>query len=461
MRCVAYNVWHMSDNPFRNLPSVDRLLSYTLVADLSISRDMKVSLCREAIAFARDVAKDGTEFALEDIVARIKAKADMLMHAGPIRVINATGVILHTNLGRAPLSSDSLSAVQQSSAGYTDLEMNLEDGQRGSRYSHAENLLKQITGAEAAIVVNNNASAVLLALAAVARDKEVIVSRGESVEIGGGFRIPDVMRASGAVLNEIGTTNRTYVSDYEDAINENAAALLKVHTSNFIQAGFTNSVNVEELALLARSRNIILLNDIGSGCLVDTTKYGLVSEPTVQESVEAGVSLTLFSGDKLLGGPQAGIGVGSKEVIDRLKMNPISRAVRIDKMDLAALVATLRHYLNEEIETKIPVWQMISSTKDVLKLRVEKWLEAAPTAAEIIESESTIGGGSLPGQTLPTYVLAIPKSHAEGGLDRLANRMRQASPPVVGRIDDGRFLLDPRSVLLEEDNDVINALSYI
>ena len=383
---MAYNVWHMSDNPFRNLPSVDRLLSYTLVADLSISRDMKVSLCREAIAFARDVAKDGTEFALEDIVARIKAKADMLMHAGPIRVINATGVILHTNLGRAPLSSDSLSAVQQSSAGYTDLEMNLEDGQRGSRYSHAENLLKQITGAEAAIVVNNNASAVLLALAAVARDKEVIVSRGESVEIGGGFRIPDVMRASGAVLNEIGTTNRTYVSDYEDAINENAAALLKVHTSNFIQAGFTNSVNVEELALLARSRNIILLNDIGSGCLVDTTKYGLVSEPTVQESVEAGVSLTLFSGDKLLGGPQAGIGVGSKEVIDRLKMNPISRAVRIDKMDLAALVATLRHYLNEEIETKIPVWQMISSTKDVLKLRVEKWLEAAPTAAEIIES---------------------------------------------------------------------------
>jgi len=457
---VAYNVRHMSDNVFRNLPSVDRVLSHASVAELSVSREVKVSLCREAITFARDVAREGTELSLEDIVTRVREKADMLMHVGLVRVINATGVILHTNLGRSPLSKDALSAVHQSSVGYTDLEMNLEDGKRGSRYSHVENLLKQITGAEAAIVVNNNASALLLALASVAQNKEVIVSRGESVEIGGRFRIPDVMRASGALLKEIGTTNRTYVSDYEEAISDNTAAFLKVHASNFTQAGFTSSVKVEELLPLANSRGVFLMNDIGSGCLVDTAKYGLVSEPTVQESVGAGVSLTLFSGDKLLGGPQAGIAVGTKKTIDQLKSNPISRAVRIDKMDLAALVATLRHYLEDEFEEKIPVWQMVSASTDELRLRAEKWLESVPKA-EIVAGESTIGGGSLPGQTLPTYTLAIAESNAQGGLDHIASRMRQASPPVIGRIDDGRFLLDPRSVLPEEDNDVVQALARV
>ena len=319
--------------------------------------------------------------------------------------INATGVIVHTNLGRAPLSAEARAAMDAVALGYSNLEYDLQAGRRGSRYVHAEELLCRLTGAEAALVVNNNAAALLLVLMAFARAREVIISRGQLVEIGGGFRIPDVMRQSGATLVEVGTTNRTYARDYEAAITETTAALMRVHRSNFRLTGFVHEPSLAEMVELAAERDVLLLDDLGSGTLLDTAPYGLAHEPTIQESVMAGATLVSCSGDKLLGGPQAGIILGQAGAIATLKKFPLTRALRVDKTTLAGLQATLRHYLLGEAADKVPVWRMISQDESTLQKRAKEWarkLGGLGVAAQVVPGRSTVGGGSLPGETLPT-----------------------------------------------------------
>jgi L-seryl-tRNA(Ser) seleniumtransferase len=362
--------------------------------------------------------------------------------------------VLHTNLGRAPLSRPAVQAASHAAEGYSDLELDLATGKRGSRQAHIGELLAQVSGAETGMAVNNNASGVLLALSGLAAGREVIVSRGEAVEIGGGFRVPDVMRQSGAVLVEVGTTNRTYARDYEAAITERTAAILKVHPSNFSLTGFTHSPELAELTETGRRHGVPVLHDLGSGCLLDTSQYGMLHEPTAQDSVRAGANLIMFSGDKLLGGPQAGVIIGDASLVKKAASHPLARAVRIDKMTLAALAATLMSYLKGAAESEVPVWQMISAPLDSLERRCQEWRRAAGLG-EVRRSESAIGGGSLPGQTMPTFVLAFPKP--TGGPDEFCSRLRRAATPVVARIQDEDVLLDPRTVLEGEDPMVVEA----
>jgi L-seryl-tRNA(Ser) seleniumtransferase len=379
-------------------------------------------------------------------------------------VINATGVVIHTNLGRALLSQRAQQAMQQAASAYSNLEYSLEAGTRGSRYSHAADLLCRLTGAEAAVVVNNNAGAVILALTALAKDKDVLISRSQLVEIGGGFRIPDIMAQSGARLVEVGTTNRTYIRDYEQALDPGRAGLLlSVHYSNYQITGFTTQPTLAELAELARRCQLPIMEDLGSGTLLDTALFGLVHEPTIQESLAAGVDLVTASGDKLLGGPQAGLILGKASLVDKLKKHPLIRALRVDKITLAALQATLLAYLEEKATSEIPVWRMISTNVNTLNRRAHKWRRAllsSPSLAhlplQVIESASTVGGGSLPGQTLPTRVLALNVP----SIDALAAYLRQADPPIIARIDNQRLLLDPRTVLPEQDKALIAALKH-
>ena len=338
-------------NGYRRIPSVDRLLSDERLRALAVevSHDTVAALARERLEAARRGVADGVDAPpLDELVADVCDAAARLLAPSPSPVINATGVVLHTNLGRAPLSAAAAEAVARAAIAYSDLELDLEEGTRGSRQAHVAGILCRLTGAEAALVVNNNASAVLLALSAIAHGREVIVSRGEAVEIGGGFRIPDVLSRSGAVLREVGTTNRTYAADYEDAICAETGALLKVHSSNFVITGFTHETTIDELVEMGARHGVPMIHDLGSGCLLDTTRFGLAHEPMVQESVAAGVDLACFSGDKLLGGPQAGIVVGKREAVSRLASHPLARAMRIDKLSLAALTATLVHYLKGE-----------------------------------------------------------------------------------------------------------------
>jgi L-seryl-tRNA(Ser) seleniumtransferase len=365
-------------------------------------------------------------------------------------VINATGVIVHTNLGRAPLSDEARTAMDAVAAGYSNLEYDLEAGRRGSRYVHAEEILCQLTGAEAALVVNNNAAAVLLILMAFAQEQEVIISRGQLVEIGGGFRIPDVMRQSGATLVEVGTTNRTYIRDYAAAITERTAALMRVHRSNFRLVGFTHEPMLAEMVALAGERNLLMLDDLGSGTLLDTEVYGLAHEPTMQESVAAGASLVSCSGDKLLGGPQAGIILGRADLIAHLKRFPLTRALRVDKTTLASLQATLRHYLLGEATDKVPVWRMISQTEEALAERAGRWVEALQrmgVSAKAVPGRSTVGGGSLPGEMLDTTLVALMVDSP----DTVGAQLRAGEPSVIARIEDDQLVLDPRTVLLEQE----------
>ena len=350
---------------FRNLPSVDSVLATPEMAEVasSFSRQWVVELVRQELDLARERIRQGKDAAgLEEVSALVCRRVDDVVRAEPRRVINATGVVIHTNLGRAPLSRAAMHAAEEAAFGYSNLEFDLDSGRRGSRQAQLESLLRQITGAEAALAVNNNASAVLLGLLALASGREVIVSRAEAVEIGGGFRVPDVLRQSGATLVDVGTTNRTYLRDYEEATTEDTAAYLKVHASNFRVEGFTAEVGIQELAELGDRLGVAVLHDVGSGSLLPTEKYGLVHEPMPQESVRAGMGLAFFSGDKLLGGPQAGIVVGRRELVSRLARHPFARAVRIDKLSLASLTATLVHYLRGEAEREVPVWRMISAT---------------------------------------------------------------------------------------------------
>ena len=445
----------------RSLPSVEKVLSNPRVKKLSVGyqRNWITGLVRECINESRAAIQSGYEGpSLEGIVTSLERRIRCLDKIHPKAVINATGVIIHTNIGRAPMSDDALAAIREVSQGYSNLEMDLEYGSRGSRQSHLQVILNRITGAEAAIVVNNNASAVLLGLSALAKGREVIVSRGESVEIGGGFRIPEVLEQSGATLVEVGTTNRTYTADYEKAITGNTAAILMVHGSNFRVSGFTHSPKITELVELGKKHGIQVLYDIGSGCLLDTREYGLAYEPRPQDSIKNGVGLVFFSGDKLLGGPQAGIIIGREELVDRLARHPLARAVRIDKMSLAALTATLLHYLKDDITKNIPVWQMIATPAEVLKKRASFWKESLGKRASIGPAYSTIGGGSLPGETLDTCVVALSCEGLEGGAQELARGLREQEPAVIARIENGQVVLDPRTVLPWENEQFISAV---
>ena len=452
------------ESKFRRLPSVDRVLSEDRIKQLeeSYPRVLLVELVRQCLEQERLSISSGNSCpSIDEIAESVCAQVQALSHPSLRPVINATGVILHTNLGRAPLSQEAMAAMNVAARGYCNLEFDLDSGLRGSRHIHGEQVLCQLTGAEAALVVNNNASAVLLALTALAKKKEVIVSRGQAVEIGGGFRIPEVMRQSGAKLVEVGTTNCTYAEDYEQAIGQRTAALLRVHSSNFRVLGFTHSVALEELVALGNRYHLTVFDDLGSGCLLDTTKFGLDPEPMVQQSISCGVGLAFFSGDKLLGGPQAGIIVGKKPLVDKLKKHALARAVRIDKIRLAGLMATLIHYLKDEAVTKIPVWRMISAPLGEIERRAEVWAQALDGLARVVEGESMIGGGSLPGGTLPTRLIALGrqgKRKDKGVAQALAQRLRRQNPPVVGRISGNLLLLDPRSVLPEEDKVMLQAL---
>ena len=446
----------------RNLPSVNAILAAPTLADLASGpqRELVVELVREELDRARQKIRSGAEAPLvESLAGAVGDRLASMSRSEPRRVVNATGVILHTNLGRAPLSDSAIRAMAEASSGYSNLELDLENGRRGSRQSHLQGLLKRLTGAEAALAVNNNASAVLLGLSALASGKEVIVSRAEAVEIGGGFRIPDVCRQSGGHLVDVGTTNRTYIRDYEAAITEDTAALLKVHSSNFRIEGFTAEVDPGDLVELGQRKAVAVLHDEGSGCLLPTEAYGLAHEPTPQESIAAGVGLVFFSGDKLLGGPQAGIVVGKQDLVNQLASHPLARAVRIDKASLAGLTATLLHYLKGEAEREIPTWRMISEPAPKVKERAMGWLPGLECPAQVEESRSAIGGGSLPGETLGSWALVLNCTAASGGPQGVMERLRQSDPPVVARIEEDRVFLDPRTVLPGEEQDLLSAVA--
>ncbi len=369
-------------------------------------------------------------------------------------VVNASGVIVHTNLGRAPLSDAACAAIQAIGA-YSTLEYDLEAGSRGKRDRHIERLLTQVTRAEAGMVVNNNASGVLLALSALAGGREAIISRGELVEIGGSFRVPDVMAQSGALMVEVGTTNRTHLRDYAGAITENTAVIVRAHASNYRIVGFTAAVPLGDLTALAHEHGLVVLDDLGSGALIDTAQFGLAREPMPQASLAEGADLVLFSGDKLLGGPQAGIIIGRADLVAMLKRHPLARAIRADKLALAGLYATLDHYRKGEALEQIPVWRMISMSPDAIRARAAAW--QAAVGGDIVAAESTVGGGSLPGETLPTWALAPRVDHPNAA----AAKLRAHRPPVIARVADDRLLLDPRTVLPGQDEIVIAALKEL
>ena len=445
----------------RGLPSIEQLLQTHLAAELiaSYGRPLTLQAIRTALdELRRRISKSG-EATLPDWEILLTQAADLLhIWAAPtlLPVINASGVILHTNLGRAPLSIAARQSMDAVSRGYSNLEFNLETGKRGSRLIHAGTLLQRLTGAEDTLVVNNNAAAILLVLSALANKKRVIVSRSQLIEIGGGFRIPDVMRQSGAKLVEVGTTNRVHLSDYEEALAEPTALVMHAHRSNFQMIGFTGEPERKEIADLAHKFGVLFADDLGSGTLLATERYGLAHEPTVQESLAAGADLVCFSGDKLLGGPQAGILIGKADLLARIKKHPLARAVRADKLCLAALTATLLHYLKDEAEDQIPIWRMISVTPEQVKARAE-YLAAELGQGEILASESTVGGGSLPGESLPTWVLALTVKSSDAFLEKL----RREQPPVIARTENNRILLDPRTVLPEQDGALLVSLANV
>ena len=444
----------------RSLPSVDTLLgtihgkNYTQ----AYGHTLTVQAIREILGDTRSayLNQGGDIPAQEELLAAVESKLQSWTSPTLYPVINASGVILHTNLGRAPLSEDALNAVRDVGGQYSTLEFDMEKGVRGSRLAHANEMLTRLLDAEAALVVNNNASAVLLMLRATVSGSKVIIARSQLVEIGGGFRIPDVMRQSGAKLTEVGTTNRVHLRDYLQAFDAEAAAVLRVHRSNFDIVGFTTEPELKEIAQAAYNQGLYIFDDLGSGALLDTAKYGIKHEPTVQESLAAGVDLVCFSGDKLLGGPQAGIIVGKADLIERIKIHPLARAVRADKMALSALSATLLHYIKGEAEEKIPIWQMIAAPLDEIRHRAEAWRDALGKG-EVVETQSTVGGGSLPGEAMPTFALTFQVDHPQA----LLKNLRQATPAVIARIQDEHALLDPRTVLPHQEKDLLKTLESV
>ena len=391
--------------------------------------------------------------------SRVEATIQGLRRSRLRPVVNATGVILHTNLGRAPLAAAAADATAGIAGRYSTLEFDPLTGRRGRRHDLLGELLRYLTGAEATAVVNNCAAAVLLMLTALAKGKEVIVARGELVEIGGGFRMPEVMRLSGARMVEVGTTNRTRAEDYAAAVTPKTVAIMKVHASNFQVVGFTESVELKPLAAIARQHQLLLLHDLGSGALLDTTAFGLAAEPRIQDSLLSGVDLVASSADKLLGGPQAGLLFGRADLVERVMKHPLARAVRVDKLTIAALAATLDLYLTQSFGD-VPIWTMLSTSLESVRSRAQAWqsrLAELGVAVELAAAESTVGGGSLPGERLPTTVVVI--TPRQGGATDLLRRLREHEPPVIGRIVEERVLLDPRTVLPDEDDVVVDAVA--
>ncbi len=446
---------------YRSIPKVDVLLEDEKIISLieKYHRYVVVDVIREEIEKIREEIKTNNDFdfinkRINNLVESISKSVEKTYSYNIRKVINGTGTILHTNLGRSIISKKHANYLSDIVTSYSNLEYNLEDGKRGERYSHFEKLICKITGAESAMAVNNNAAAVMLVLSSMAKEKEVIVSRGELVEVGGKFRIPDVMESSNAHLVEIGTTNKTHLEDYENAINENTGALLKVHTSNFKILGFTESVSIKEICDLGKEKNIPVIEDIGSGVLVDLSKYGLEYEPTVQDSIKAGVDIVSFSGDKLLGGPQAGIIVGKKKYIDKMKKNPLTRAFRIDKFTATILEMIFKEYLNEEDAVKnIPTLSLITRDLKEIEKNANTLYEKLDVLKDvaIINIEDTlsqIGGGSLPMERLNSKCVSItPKNMSTASLEE---KLRLDENPVVGRISDNKLIIDMRTILDDE-----------
>ncbi|HLK03061.1 MAG TPA: L-seryl-tRNA(Sec) selenium transferase [Candidatus Acidoferrum sp.] len=453
----------------RQIPSVDELLTGTRLSTLvaRVDRKLVVEVTRAALAELREriagthqiralpLRRDEIESAIADEVERILSRS-------LVPVINATGVILHTNLGRAPLLTAAAEEILRSATRYSNLEYDLEAGARGKRDIHTSHLLERLTGAESAIVVNNCAAAVLLVLAALAKGGEAIVSRGELIEIGDGFRIPEIMAESGAILREVGTTNRTKLEDYENAITERTRVLMSVHPSNFQMTGFTDKPQLSELVALSRKSNLPLIEDLGSGCLLDLSEFG-IEEPAVRRSVEAGVSLVIFSGDKLLGGPQAGIIAGKKDLVQKVRRHPLFRALRVDKLTVAALEATLGAYLRNAVD-EIPALRMLRSSFSDLTERADRFLKilrpnlpSAGVVVDLVEGASLAGGGSTPAQSLRSPVLQIRSERRSAA--ELERRLRTGATSVIARIENDRVVIDLRTVFEDQESDLANAVA--
>lgn len=443
----------------RRLPSVDQLLSRERAQELvqQYSRELVVDSIRDSLESSRRRILDARvgEYEEVELLDDVETRLQLTSCSSLRPVINATGVIIHTNLGRALLSDAAQRAITTMAGAYNTLEFDLEAGKRGSRQRHASQLLSELTGADDALVVNNNAAALILILRALALSQEVIISRGQLVEIGGGFRIPDIMRASGARLIEVGATNRTRIADYKAAVTEETAIILRVHASNFKQLGFVQQASPAELTTCAHEYGFIAVDDLGSGTLIDTRQFGLSYEPTVQDSIRAGFDLVCFSGDKLLGGPQAGVIIGKAALIARLKHHPLARALRVDKLTYAALNATLEHYRRDEALDRVPVWRMISRSLDDIEREAKLW--AQQVGGTVIAGESTVGGGSMPGATLSTALLALETNTP----DSMMAHLRACDPPVIARVSAGRVLLDPRTVLPQQRGDLLQALKTV
>lgn len=440
-----------TNNPYRELPSVSALLNE--FRDAPLDPEILTTLIREEMDSARESIRRGAERPADQIAARVKETIGALESTRLDPAINGTGVILHTNLGRAPVSDSTARAMAEAAASYLSLELDPETNLRGGRMDEVSHLVRRLTGAEAALVVNNNAAAILLSLAALCAGREVIVSRGEAVEIGGGFRIPDVIEQSGCRLIDVGTTNRTRIDDYRRAFSERTAALLKVHASNFRIEGFTAGVSTAELSAVAQELRVPLIEDLGSGALLDTAMFGLKHEPTVGEAVAAGASVVTLSGDKLLGGPQAGIIAGQRDLLQVIERHPLARAVRADKVTLAGITTTLRHYIRGEAVREVPIWSMIGAPFD--QLRERAGAVGAATGGTVIPTTASIGGGSLPGETLPSVAVAFATDHP----DALAKALRVGRPRVFPVIRENAVLIDFRSVRPADDGLLIEAVA--
>jgi len=449
------------------IPSVDECLKSSYGKKWLESHQRKIVLraIREVLeAKRKEIIKGLTpELSIDTISSDVERAIKELSAYRLKPLINATGVVIHTNLGRAILSDNALDNIRRVAGSYSNLEYELSQGKRGKRYSHIKDILKELNGAEDAIVVNNNAAAVLLCLNTFAKDRDVIVSRGELVEIGGSFRIPEVMKSSGAILREVGTTNKTHFSDYENAMSGNTALILKVHQSNYKLIGFTEDVSIKELVKLGREYRVPVMADLGSGCMIELEKYGIYGEPTAQNVIKTGADIVTFSGDKLLGGPQAGIILGRKKLIQKIQKNPLLRAVRMDKLTLASLEATLMQYLDEEKAVReIPTLRMLTQSLDSIKRRAKKIFMSLKKGVpgnetiKVIADQSRAGGGSLPETDFPTFVVAIKPSNIS--VNAVEKRLREGDPPVIARIKDDALLIDARTVQDKEVRALVNSI---
>lgn len=463
----------MRNHLLRSLPSIERLLERPLASQLSaaLSRERVRDLLREITDELREQLSATQSSALsahsltEEVERRLNVRAAQCAQPSLRRIINATGVIIHTNLGRAPLAREAVEAVSEAAAHYSNLEYDLQRGERGQRETHCQELLARLAGSAAAVVANNNAAAVLLVLNTLADGGEVIVSRGELIEIGGSFRIPDVMEKSGATLREVGTTNRTRIADYERAINENTRLILRVHPSNYRIIGFTERPSAREIAELARRTGIPSFEDLGSGCLIDLSPYGVKDEPVVSESLKSGISVVSFSGDKMLGGPQAGIIAGSLEIVERVRMNPLMRALRSDKMTYAALEATLKLYERGAALLEVPVIRAIAANREQIAERAARFVESIEQLASdrlkvsLEDGASVIGGGSAPEVKLPTVLVALQDASATAAV--LEERLRRHPIPIITRTERERVLIDLRTVAAEEESIILDAIATL